>query len=206
MHPFLRPGTFALTDEVADAAIILLDEQGVPGLSIGGVAARLGVSRQALTYRLTRFSAEHDPVSILRQVAAGRFGDRWWRWSTCPTGLTTGRGVPRLAVPETPEEQQGVRAWHALREMARTAWVAGDPLPAQALRRSRDQERTLLHHDLERWAGRRLDPATGPALAALADGVQLAAADLLDPMPADAAAALLEQHAVAMLRQPGEAA
>lgn len=205
MHPFRRPDSDAFTDRVADATLLEIEERGLAAVSVATVAARMRSSRQTLTYQLLKLAPDQDPVSILQQVVVGRFSDRWWRWSAVPALFVADGAVPRLALPRTPEEQQGVRTWHALRELARAASVAGDAEPLSAITAARRQEHAALGEGLVRWTGRHIDPAAVTAAVALVDGLRLAIADPVEPMPADRATASLEEYVVAHAGPPAPA-
>ncbi|MCL2516554.1 MAG: hypothetical protein FWD95_08465 [Nocardioidaceae bacterium] len=186
MSLFLEPQSLAFTDELTDAAVRLLATTGVPRLSLGLVAAGMGMSRQGLTQRLkTELEAarhESAPAAYLHEIVAGRFGTRFCAWST--DGLFddgTGR-PPRLAVPVTEEERTGTRIWHTLREIARADRADGETGPARALAMTNHGLRRETRTALERWSGRRLSLAEVCAILALVDGVHIAASAPIAPI------------------------
>ena len=116
--PFLRPDDPRYREMLTDAAVVVLGERGVDGLSIGSLARWLKVTPAAVLKR-------HSRARVIELVMA-TFGDRWLDWSD-PGPL---RRIP-ARLPGSDDEVHGVRVHRALSELARSELVAGRAAPSR---------------------------------------------------------------------------
>jgi|GEM_PF-2923551 len=144
----------------------ILAEAGSGGLSISAIARRIGVTPPALTVRW-REEDRGARARILHLVVV-TFGERWHLWSRGP--LLSDE--PSLSLPTRAEEVAGVRAWLALRELARAEQAAGNPHLVAAVahvgRRDREEVRAMVRT----VDGQRLSSDAAAAVCAFADGLR----------------------------------
>lgn len=192
MHsPFLRPDAVGLGQAVTDAAIGLLAETGVAGLTSRAVASRLRVTPSAL-------SQQGGRKNLLRLVFV-LFADRWEAWIDVPPW----HDLP-ARLPATEEEMHGVRVWHALAELARGEALAGNPVPSDVLLDARAQERVSIGRHLERLLGRPPSPAEVLTTTALVVGLRV---EITAPQPAISPAEaldLLDAHVQRLRAEPAQ--
>lgn len=179
--PFVRPDSPHLGDMVADAAVRILEQTAVTGLSSRAVAAGLRVSPSALTQRA-------DRAELLRLVFVF-FVDRWSRWVDVPPW----HDLP-ARLPQSAEEVHGVRVWHALAELARGEALAGNQVPADVIARAREDERLLIANRLTGLVGRRPSDAEVTLTTALVVGLRLEVAGARPAVSPTTAVDLLRAH------------
>lgn len=198
MDQFLRPCSASLDDQVTDAAVRLLAGAGMPRLSIAVVAAGMGITRQGLTQRLRLEIEERrsqSPATVcLHEMIAARFGQRFRAWASAGFFRASDGLPPELAVPWTAQEQAAVRIWFSLRELARSDWADGEPGTSEEVSASDAELLRLLRGAIQLWTGHPFDLAAAARLLALADGVQIAAAAPVSPMPCDVARTILDEE------------
>lgn len=203
MQHFLRPefltrGSLSLDDEVTDAAVRLLAGAGMPRLSIGVIAAGIGMTRQGLTQRLkieiAERHSESPPAVYLHETIVARFGQRFRAWSSADLFRSAQGLPPRLAVPSTDVERSVVRTWLALRELARADWADGHPTTAEEVAASTAELRRLVRLAAEQWTGQPLSATAASRLLAVADGVQIACTSPVSPMPGVIARTILDRE------------
>jgi hypothetical protein len=186
-EPFLCPDSIHLGDMVADAAVRILEQTAITGLSSRAVAAWLRVSPSALTQRA-------DRAELIRLIVIF-FVDRWSRW----VDVSPWHDLP-ARLPHSAEELHGIRVWHALAELARGEALAGNPVPAELITQAREDERLLVRDRLGGHLGRPPSDAEVATVTALVAGLRLelaAAQPAITPMEA---VDLLRAHVRGMLR------
>jgi hypothetical protein len=109
-------------------------------------------------------------------VVARTFAERWHLWSRRPLI----RREPTLSLPSDDAEQEGVRAWLALEELARAEHAAGNPGVAHALAQAREADRDEIRDKVATDSGRPLPHEVAASICALAAGLR---AELVEPMP-----------------------
>lgn len=147
----LRPGSCNYDDILTDAAVHILREHGLRGLSIRAVADWMRITPAAVSHHVNR-----DQLMVL---VSGRFGARWLGWILQRTFTD---GVLALLPPDE-DEIYGVRVWLALAELGRNHLEVGEQL-----RDVRREERDILH----RVTQGRLDSAAADTTLALVDGLR----------------------------------
>lgn len=180
-----------LGQAVTDAAIGLLAETGVAGLTSRAIASRLRVTPSAL-------SQQGGRQNLLRLVFL-LFADRWEDWVDVPPWYD----LP-ARLPESEEEMHGVRVWHALAELARGEALAGNPLPSDVLLGARAQERASIARHLKRLLGRTPSPPEVSTTAALVVGLRV---EITAPQPAISPAQahdLLDAHVRRLRAEPAQ--
>jgi len=204
MHPFLCAARGTFFDEITDAAVPRLLSVGVAGLSIGPIAADVDMTRQGLTHHLKQSARDRrlqqSPQATLHEIVIGRFGDSWLRHMLAGLLFPGSDGARHLWVPADRDEREGVVVWNLLRALAWTREAAGDPVGARALAGVLEEQREETRRALERWVGRWLTDDELTLTLAVADGIQLAASDPMDPLPADAARRILDGQLSALIR------
>lgn len=174
MDPFLIEESVDYGDMVTDAVVCMLATRGVSELTLRSVAGHLGVTPQAISYRLG------DPRGAryrVIQLATVTFGARWTSW----VDAALLEDVPLPALPATGAEIRGVRVWLSLGELARAEAAGGNQDLSGAIERVRTGERMATRRQLERWLGVRVPELEALRLCCLVDGLR---AELAGPAPA----------------------
>jgi hypothetical protein len=166
--PFLSPSSLSWIDMLTDGAIQLIDESGMSGLTLQGLAAWLGVTPAAVSHRTRK-----DQLS---SVVVDRFRRRWLWW--IETRLRE-HGVLAL-LPTEEGDVPGLRVWLAIIELSRDN---------EAVARCVSEVRAVELAHLARLTMSGDDDLT--RLMALIDGLRLALCAPLDPMPVERAMHLL---------------
>lgn len=166
MNPFLRPDSASELDMLTDAALAVLFEAGLVGLSISAIARRIGVTPPALTLRWRE--EDRGARARILQLVVLTFGERWHLWSRGPLMSDE----PSLSMPATSEEIGGVRAWLAFQELARTEQILGNPDVHAAVQRIRERDRDEVRGMVRLSDGRPLDVEAAAAICALAEGLR----------------------------------
>lgn len=187
MDPFLRPDSASLADTVADAAVEVLTDGGVERFTISAIAARLGVTRQAVT---ERWGGPAGARRRIIQVVTVTFGQRWRSW--IEPGLMA--DVPEVMLPSTKTECRGVEVWFALAEVAHGEKTAGNPDPAAAVIAVADSERLGVRNRVGWWIGSPITEATASGICALAHGLRADLAGFQPSLTHDEARRLMRAH------------
>lgn len=202
MDGFLRPDSLSLDDQVTDAAVRLLAGAGVRRLSMGTIAAGVGMTRQGLTHRLKleidERRSQSPPPACLHEIIVARFGQRLRAWASADFFRAAEGLPPRLAVPSTPDERNAVRIWWSLRELARSDCEDGEPGTAEEVAASDAELRRLFRGAVQHWTGRRFSATATARLLALADGIQIATASPAAPMSVAIARTILDRETSAL--------
>lgn len=196
MNPFLRPDSASDADMLTDGALAVLAESGLGGLSISAIARWAGVTPPALTVRW-REENRGARERILGLVIV-TFGKRWHLWSR----RALMEAEPSLSLPSTAEEVAGVRAWLALRELARSEERAGNSDLVAAVARIEALDRSEVRDHVRTAEGRPLAADAAAAVCALADGLRTALVSSDPGITFGAAQAVLRAY-VAGLRREG---
>lgn len=122
------------------------------------------------------------------------FADRWEEWTH---DLDPSSTPARL--PETVDEVLGVRAWHALDELARGELAQGNDVPAAVLALARERESELVARRLTRLLGARPADADLAVVLALVGGLRREVTTTPDPSISIAMATRLLTDHVASL-------
>ena len=162
-HLMLAPHSAATIDILVDEGIPLVVAGGLAGLTLAGVAARCGCTRQAVQ--------QWCSGRPLRTLFAERFVGRWIRW--CAIRTYGGRD-PEGLLPEDDEVVGWTKVWLALVEVS-----PRDPALAALVTEALDRELELL--------GSAVADDSAPALQALVAGLRQARC--LAPPALDAAEA-----------------
>ncbi|WP_296606117.1 hypothetical protein [Nocardioides sp.] len=157
--PFLRPDSVAFGHMLTDAAVGILSEAGATAFSSRALAATLGITPSALSQRAGR-------TEVLRVVFVF-FADRWEAWTH-----DLGPSAVPARLPETEDEVLGVRAWHALDELARGELAQGNDVPAAVLALARERESELVARRLTGLLGARPADADLAVVMALVGGLR----------------------------------
>ena len=191
MHsPFLDPDNPQLAAMLADAAVILLADRGIDGLSSRAMAHWLGVTGPALTQQAGR-------ADQVRSLLAA-FGGRWLDWSR-----------PRFSeelparLPDTADERHGVRVWNALGELARSEFVRGNGVPATLIAEIHREEGDQIRGALQRLVDPGVDELEAAYTTALVRGLRTDVVALEGALDVERANRILRRHVDLMrARQP----
>lgn len=194
VHPFLRPDSVEPADLATDAAIALLADHGLPGLSVRAIAKKIGVTGPALTQR---WAGAQGARSALVTAIARTFAERWHLWARGPLiGCE-----PTLGLPSTDAESGGVRAWLALEELGRAEARLGNLAVGYATADARRAEREQVVAMVRTTSGEPIRESTAFQVCALAATLR---SELVEPAPAigltDARRVLRDLVAVAQTR------
>jgi AcrR family transcriptional regulator len=190
--PFLRPDAIGHGNAVADAAICLLAETGVSGLTSRAIASRLRVTPSAL-------SQQGGRENLLRLVFF-LFADRWENWVDIPPW----HDLP-ARIPESEEEMHGVRVWQALAELARGEALAGKTVLSDVLRDAQENERASIARHLQRLLDRPPSPAEVSTTVALVVGLRIEIVAAQPAISSAQALELLQAHVERLRAGPGPA-
>lgn len=185
MSTFLRPESFTQIDLFADVFIEVVGGRGLPAFSVAEVARWARMTPQAVLQAI----GGRDAFVVYVADAVAR---RWTAWATQSVS-----GLP-VALPLTDEERMGVRAWGALVELARAEDACGRHEAAQVVAQAWTREQTAYAWRFE--TTHHLLPEELDALTCLLVGVRGAMARLVEPMPPERGAALVD----AWLAQAGK--
>jgi AcrR family transcriptional regulator len=191
VDPFLEPDSASAADMVTDAAVAVLSDGGVARLTIGAIADRVGVTRQAVNQR---WEGPHGARRRIIQVVTVTFGRRWRNW--LEPGLMA--DVPEIALPSSAAECRGVRVWAALTEVARAEAVSGNPDPAAAVTLVTDRERTGVRNRIGWWLGSPLPEHAAAGVCALGHGLRADLAGFDPTFTHDEARAVMRTYLDAM--------
>lgn len=195
-NPFTRLDSASWDDLLTDAALRVLAEDGLLGLSVRAIAARIGITGPALTQR---WKGDRGARARILQIVVLTFGERWHYWSRGPLLDSP----PTLSLPRTEDEREGVRAWLAFHELARSEQASGNPHIATAVAHTDQLERDQVWDKARGADGRPLPEPSIVGLCALAEGLRVA---LVAPTPAigvDSAERLLSEHFARLRGRPG---
>jgi len=185
-EPFLRPNEPSYPAAMTDAAVRLLADRGVDGLSVGALARALGVTPQAVL--------KDWPRARVVELLCVHFADRWLTW----TGPDRMAELP-CRLPRNEAERHGVRVHRALLELARGELARGRPGPAAVWADTAAQERVRLAATLSRTAGRAVGDDDVARIHALTAGLRLALADPGAHLAWESAAELLRDQAAQLV-------
>ena len=134
--PFLRLDNPHYAEMLTDAALCVLMDRGVDGLSVRAMAGWMKVTPESILNRYSR--------AQVIELLIVTFGHRWLQWVDLPHR----RDEIPTRLPESDAELHGVRVHHALAELARSEQLAGRSGPAQIIVANRADERALLRRGL----------------------------------------------------------
>lgn len=172
----LRPTSANYLDILTDAALHIVRDQGMGGLTVRAVADWVGVTPAAVSQRTTRQQMVSGVVEL--------FCERWLTWVS---GRTFSEGVFAL-LPGTNDDVAALRILLGVIEHARHDGDAARRVAAVA-----DAERAILDRFTE-LEGADARPNANDACRALVDGLRAAVGAPRDPMPVDRARDLLGAH------------
>ncbi|HYF74018.1 MAG TPA: hypothetical protein VD864_14405, partial [Nocardioides sp.] len=146
-----------------------------------------GITPSALSQRAGR-------TEVLRVVCAF-FADRWEDWTH-----DLGSSAMLARMPETEDDVLGVRAWHALEELARGELAQGNDVPAAVLALARERESELIASRLTRLLGGRPADAELATATALVGGLRREVTSTPEPLiPTAMAVELLRDHVASLV-------
>ena len=184
---FLRPHSLEYGDMVTDAAVEVLRDATLPGLSVRALARWMGITGPALTQR---FGSRQR----ILEIVLTRYTRRWLGWAGWPdpTDACPAR------IPESPIEIHALRVWLALHELANGEHRAGNDELSGVLTWARQEERELLGRGLDDRLARRVTDLEVDATLALLEGLRCALAVPEPKLTADEARSILAAHVAAL--------
>jgi hypothetical protein len=192
---FLRLDDRDYPEILTDAAVHVLDAQGVDRFSVRALARWMKVTPAAVLN-------EYSRARVLELINIC-FSRRWLAWSgTEPIFGPNPASVP-LRLPDGPDELVGIRVLSALQLLAEGERVRGNPVPGYQLERLGDEELELLRHRLDsalRCCDARADDDQAVAVMALTRGLRLALAEAEPRLTLTQASQVLRGYVVSATR------
>lgn len=186
---FRLPLETSIGHRATNEAIELLRTGGVERLSLNTLG-------KAALYSPSRFHARVGGRAGMIVMLVGHFADRW-SWRVCqPPSLTEFAWLP-----ESPRAIDGVRAWHAVLELAHGEARAGRPKAAAIVAETDREEWEFLHVVGSRHCGRPLGDEETLLIQMTLHGLRSAMAAPSNPMTFGRAHATLS-HVLVTLGGP----